>query len=78
MKRATFGSVLVFVGLLPGVLLTDGLTVSIDVPTVVSHLAGNPVIVDVPLALFVGIPTLFTLFVLAEATGHVRERKPPS
>ncbi|RQH01448.1 hypothetical protein [Natrarchaeobius oligotrophus] len=78
MRRATFGAVFVFAGLLPGVLLTDGLAVSVDVPGAVPYLAGGPVVLDIPVAIFVGIPALFTLFILVEATGHVRERKPPS
>ena len=78
MRRATAISVLIFAGLLPGVLLTEGMAFTVDVPDTVPYLAGGPVVLDVPILIFVGIPTLFVLFMIVEATGHVRERKPPS
>lgn len=78
MKRATTMSVLIFAGLLPGVLLTDGMAISVDVPPSVPYLAAEPIVFDVPLVIFAGIPAAFVLFMVVEATGHVRERQPPS
>lgn len=71
-----FGAVAMLVLLLPGVWLSDGR--SIPVPAELPLEAAGSVEVGVPVLLFAGIPTLFILFMIVEATGHVRERKPPS
>ena len=78
MRRATAISVFIFAGLLPGVLLTDGMAFTVYVPATVPYLPGGPLVLDVPILIFAGIPALFVLFMVVEATGHVRERKPPS
>ena len=78
MSRTTYGAVAVLVALLPGVWFSDGYALTISVPAEVPIAFQGPVEITLPVLLFAGIPTLFTLFMIVEATGHIRERKPPS
>ena len=78
MNRATYGSVVMLACLLPGIWLSDGRTITVPVPTELPVAVEGAVEVGVPVLLFAGIPTLFIAFMIVEATGHVRERKPPS
>ncbi|SEH16195.1 hypothetical protein SAMN04487967_2486 [Natronorubrum sediminis] len=77
MKR-TFGAVAMLALLLPGVWLMNGQTVSIPIPAELPLEMAGTIEVGLPVLIFAGIPTLFTLVMFLEATGHVRERKPPS
>ena len=78
MNRTMLSSVLVLVVLLPGLLFTGGLSLTVSVPTVVPLIGGGAGAVGVSELLFVGLPTAFLVFMVVEATGHIRERKPPS
>lgn len=78
MSRETFGSALLLALLLPGVWLTDGQSITVPVPAELPVGVTGPVEIGVPVLLFAGIPALFIAFMIVEATGHVRERKPPS
>lgn len=74
MNRVGLGSVVTLALLLPVTWIAS--PVSIVIPDVVT--GGEPLVVGVPALIFVGVPVLFTLFMVIEATGHLRERKPPS
>ncbi|GAB7020440.1 hypothetical protein [Halostagnicola bangensis] len=78
MNRAALGSVLAIGFLLPGAWIGSEQTITVPIPAGLSITAEESVVVGVPELIFVGIPTLFVAFMLIEATGHVRERKPPS
>jgi hypothetical protein len=78
MNRAALGSVLTFTILLPGMWLASGQTVTVPETAVLSDLLGGPVEVGVPELIFVGVPALFLLLMVVTASGHLRERKPPS
>lgn len=78
MSRRTYGAVVMLVALLPGVWFSDGHTLAVPVPPELPVAVQGTVEVGVPELLYAGIPTLFVVFMIVEATGHVRERKPPS
>lgn len=78
MNRAAFGSVLTIGLLLPGAWIASEQTITVPIPAGLSFATEESVVIGVPELIFVGIPTLFVAFMLIEATGHVRERKPPS
>lgn len=77
MTRTTLGSAVILVLLLPGLLFTHGWSVTVPFPSAVPFVGGSTVI-GVPELIFVGLPAAFVALMIVEATGHVRERRPPS
>lgn len=78
-KRETYAAIIVLILLLPGVSYARELPpVTIPVPPELPIGVSGPTTVSVSVLLFTVIPTLFIILMIVEATGHIRERKPPS
>lgn len=61
--------------LLPGLLIAAELSLILTIPAT----ARTPALsLSLAESLFVTVPALFILFMIAEALGHIRDRNPPS
>jgi hypothetical protein len=74
MTRAAFGSIITLTLLLPVAWIGSDFSLVVPIPGT----DVGSVVVSLSELIFIGIPVLFILFMIIEATGHVRERKPPS